>query len=347
MTVGGIVGLAYQWWRWFSQLETWRRDHQHWESFQRGEEPRKPAAPKGALYSVLIIVGALMFVALSGATQVPATHFAVVENTWTGQFFSLGPVTHIFPFEPRLWPLVSRVFKYDLRRQIIEIGEPTKEQPTVQGSGVQADSNSPGRPVVYVHARGWSYPNREKIIELHRRYGPDYLNSWVERVWVSSLKGIQGQRPYDFVGNFRVRMQDEVEKDLQAQLLAEDEQPIVIVSQLAIVNFGYDPAIEGYLDQVAQKEFERQSAEQQILINQKLLLCTLPLELLLGYLIQVALDGRVVAEVDDRQLTDDHNRLLIFGHELGLQVLLNLVLHSDTEVADEVVRSLPLNSLQG
>lgn len=235
-----------------------------WKLRDRSGEARP--IPGFRLAALLIVVGILASVALSGAAQVPATHIAVVENTWTGKFFSLSPGTHVFPFEPRLWPLATLVFKYDLRRQIIEIGG---NQPTIQEAGVQADSKSPGRPVVYFWARGWAYPNRDKIIELHRRYGPRYLDDWVERVWFSSLKGIQGQRPYDYVGNYRVMMQDEVESELQAQLFAEDEEPIVYVSQLAIVDFGYDRAIESYLDQVAQKEFERQQAEQQILINQK------------------------------------------------------------------------------
>lgn len=266
--IGGIAGIVWKWGAWAKALTDYEERHRSWErKWKDGVEPQKPSRPKVAgVYITIVIVGALALIALSGATQVPATHVAVVENTWLGVFFDLGPGTHIFPFEPRLWPLVTNVTKYDLRRQIIEIGG---NKPTVQETGVQADSNSPGRPVVYFWARGWAYPNRVKIIELHRRYGKGYLDDWVERVWVSSLKGIQGQHPYDYVGNFRVRMQDEVEQALQTQLVAEDEEPIVFVSQLAIVDFGYDSAIESYLDLVAQKEFERQQAEQQILINQQ------------------------------------------------------------------------------
>jgi regulator of protease activity HflC (stomatin/prohibitin superfamily) len=245
-------------------------------ALQRRDRGAEPTASGNLGVAVAILVGGLLvFFALTGATQVPATHVAVVENTFTGQFFSLGPGTHIFPFEPRLWPLTTVVTKYDLRRQIIEIGAPPAgsgagdEMEAVMRWGVEADSNSPGRPIVRYHARGWAYPNQDEVIELHRRYGLGYADRWVERVWISALKAVQGRNPYDYVGNNRIQMQDEIEQALQEQLLAEDGEPIVIVSQLAVVNFGYDPNMESYLDSVAQKEFERQQAEQQILINEK------------------------------------------------------------------------------
>lgn len=231
------------------------------DSYDRPDKIPKPHV-KSAL--TLAIAGIVVLIILSGATQVPATHIAVVENSWTGQFFSLGPGTHIFPFEPRLWPIVTSVEKYDLRRQIIEIGgQPVREV------GVQADSNSPGRPVVYFFGRGWAYPNKAKIIELHRRYGKNYQDDWVERVWVSSLKAIQGERPYDFVGNYRVQFQDLVEQELQKQLLDVDEEPIVFVSQLAIVDFDFSAEVNAFLDQVAEKEFKQQQAQQDVRIAEQ------------------------------------------------------------------------------
>jgi hypothetical protein len=249
--VGGIADLTIPSIKWLLTDKWDKKDM---------EKPKMPAKRATAIF----LVGIFMLVALTGATQVPATHIAVVENTFTGQFFSLGPGTHICPFEPRLVPLMTSVAKYDLRRQTIEIGgQPVREV------GVQADSNSPGRPVVYFYGRGWAYPNKEKIIELHRRYGPQYLDGWVERVWVSSLKAIQGENPYDYVGNNRVEFQNLVEKALQKELLAEDESPLVFVSQLAIVDFDFSTEINAFLDQVAQKEFQKQQAEQDVRIAEQ------------------------------------------------------------------------------
>ncbi|PIQ73791.1 hypothetical protein COV58_00540 [Candidatus Roizmanbacteria bacterium CG11_big_fil_rev_8_21_14_0_20_36_8] len=210
----------------------------------------------------IFFLGTILSIILTGATQVPATRIAVVENTWTGRFYTLGPGTHFWPVARNLTPLVSRVFQYDLRRQVIEIGESP-----VQENGVQADSNSPGRPVVFFHARGWANPNPETIIELHKRYGEGYLDNWVERVWVSALKGVQGQAQYDEVGSNRVVFQDLVETTLQMQLLDENETPLVFVSQLAIVDFDFEDSINTYLNTVAEKEFSRQQAEIQIGIN--------------------------------------------------------------------------------
>jgi regulator of protease activity HflC (stomatin/prohibitin superfamily) len=227
---------------------------------------RRTARPRLKLASpiVLTVFGMLFLILMSGSAQVPATHLGVVENTLTGQLYILEPGTHIWPFTPKLVPLITKVTVYDLRRQIIEIGgQPVKEQ------GVQADSESPGRPVVYFYSRGWAYPNPAKLLDLHRRYGESYLDTWVERVWVSQLKAIQGSNPYDYVGNFREAFQDQVEKSLQQQLMADDEQPLVFVSQLAVVDFDYDDTINAFLSSVAQKEFERQQAEQQVLINKR------------------------------------------------------------------------------
>lgn len=219
----------------------------------------------GRMLGIVLLLILFLLLVSSGYTQIPATHIGVAENQWTGNYFTVEPGFHFWPLDPRIVPFAVTVTKYDLRRQIIEIGaEPARQ------NGVQTDSNSPGRPVVFFFARGWAYPNRETIIELHRKYGKTYQDSWVERVWISSLKAIQGEKAYDYVGNYRVQMENDVEKALQLQLIGDNDKPLVFVSQLAIVDFDYDDNVNSYLNEVAKKEFERQSAEQQIIINSKL-----------------------------------------------------------------------------
>lgn len=260
--IGGIGIGVLRYAKYFSKSDKARRRY--------GDEAKEtPSLPSLKLPVLLLILGLFALVALSGATQIPATHMAVVENTWTGQLYTLGPGTHIWPFEPRLTPLVTKVSAYDLRRQIIVIGAFDERGNPNLDSGVRADSNSPGRPTVDFWGRGWAYPNPETLVELHRKYGATYLDTWVERVWISSLKATQGSRPYDFVGNYRAQFENLVEESLQQQLTIEGRAPLVFVSQLSVVNFEFDPNIEGYLNTVAQKEFERQGAEQDILINQK------------------------------------------------------------------------------
>lgn len=215
----------------------------------------KPGIALLALALLLIFFGA-------GTVTVSPTEMAVLENSVTGELSVLTPGTYVWPFYPRTTPFITHAVTYDMRRQIIEIGGQD-----LKAQGVQADSNSPGRPVVYFWARGWTAPNPEKLTTLHKRYGAKYADDWVERVWVSSLKAVQGQNPYDYVGNNRIDMQDGVEAALQTQLLDDDGEPLVFVSQLAIVDFGYDDALENYLNEINAKEFQRKQAEQQIAIN--------------------------------------------------------------------------------
>jgi regulator of protease activity HflC (stomatin/prohibitin superfamily) len=212
----------------------------------------------------LLITSVVLMILLIGSVGVPATSGAIGENTVTGQLFYIGSGTHIFPFDPRMMPFVTHVTKYDLRRQQIEIGD---NKPTIKDGGVEAISSSPGNPNVYFYARGWAMPNPAKLIELHKKYGHNYRDDWVERVWISALKAVQGSKEYNYVGKNRDEFQTLVEQGLQTQLLSDDGEPLVLVSQLAVVDFGYTEDIDKYLNAVAQKEFERQQSEQQILIN--------------------------------------------------------------------------------
>lgn len=224
------------------------------------------------------ILGLLFWIVMAsgGATVVPATHIAVVENTFQGQFYTLGPGTHIWPFSSQLIPFVTKIYPYDLRRQVIEIGEPPEDTKTpldkktmTREYGVPSASDSPGQPIVYYRARGWASPNPEKIVELHRRYGPDYITKWVEQNWVSTIKAIQGKHQYDFLKSNRVALEDEVERALQIQLEDESGIAMVTVSQLVVVDYDYEMKINDYLASVAQLEFSRQESEQKILVNQK------------------------------------------------------------------------------
>lgn len=236
-----------------------------------GERRKQAGHLKGPV--ILFLIGLLWtMVIASGSAHIPGTHVGVIENKWTGQFSALSPGTHIWPFQPRLIPFVTEVTKYDLRRQIVEIGTPdppSKDSRPFIKTAVEADSNSPGRPAVYFHARGWAYPNKDLIVELHKRYGPDYLHTWMERVWVATLKSVQGQNIYSYVGQHRTDFQNDVEHRLQSQLLDNDGNPIVFVSQLAVVNFEFTDATKQYLQTVQKVEFDRQQAELLEQVNTK------------------------------------------------------------------------------
>lgn len=215
---------------------------------------------------VLAVIGVLGFFWMLAAVYVPATSRAVVENTATGSIKVIGPGVHVWPLQPDLVPLASKVTIYNMRRQRIEIGFEKPEPGNVQG--VAAGSSSPGNPTVYIEARGWATPDPKYLAQLHRDYGPDYANSWVERNWVTALKAVQGRHPYNYLTGHRDKMSTEVEETLQKQLYVGDV-PLVDISQLAITNFDFDKSINDQLDLVANKEFERQKAEEDIVIAEQ------------------------------------------------------------------------------
>lgn len=258
MAVGGFIWGAYRVARYYEEED--RGD-------KRDEKRLRWIGPVALLLAGIV----WMIFAATGTAQVPATHVAVVENTWTGTFSKLGPGTYIFPFQPRLIPFVTHVTKYSLRPADgqVEVGEPTDGRTFDIKRAVEADSNSPGRPSVYFWARVWAYPNKDMIIDLHKRYGSDYLDNWIEKVYIAALKSVQGRSEYFYVGQDRVEFQNEVEKALQAQLVASDGTPLVYVQQLAVVNFKFSDATEAFLQSVQKIEFDRQQAEQQIEVNRK------------------------------------------------------------------------------
>lgn len=207
---------------------------------------------------ISLILGALCVGSIFGffwmlsAVYVPATSAAVVENTATGNFKQIGPGLHIWPLQPNLTPFMSKTTVYNMRREKIEIGE--------EGAGIPSGSASAGNPTVFIKARGWASPNPDKLIELHKKYGADYANNWVEQNWITAAKTVQGQHPYDYLVNNREGMANEIEVALQKQLVDDDEKPLVLVSQLAITNFDFEAQIQQLLKDVAAKEFERQKA---------------------------------------------------------------------------------------
>ena len=74
------------------------------------------------LLGILFLVVVFVMLASSSCTQIPATHIGVGENQFTGEYFTLEPGLHVWPLDPRIVPFAVNVTKYDLRRQIIEIG---------------------------------------------------------------------------------------------------------------------------------------------------------------------------------------------------------------------------------
>jgi hypothetical protein len=241
-------------------------------SRRRGaSEPIEPAPrPPGFILPIVVAVAGILLSGIVGAaTVVPPNSVAVIENTAAGSITTIGAGTHLWPFEPRLVPFITRTYVYTLKQTRIEIGGQLKNERNERtiANGVPSTSNSPGQPVVYYYAQGWAEPNPAKLEQLHRRYGPTFADTWVEPTWVTTLKSLQGQRPFDYVASSRAKLESEVETALQTQLNDDDAQPLVFVRQLAIVDFDYDDVTNRRLAEISQREFERQQAVAQIEIN--------------------------------------------------------------------------------
>lgn len=217
------------------------------------------------LPATLAIIGIILMVILSAAVQIKPTEVGVVENSLSGEIYALDPGTHIWPFSKNVTPFITSVTVYSTMARSIEIGS----APAANG-GVSASSSSEGQPLVFFYARGWATINKTTILELHKKYGQDYLVGWVEKLWVTSLKQVQGDHTYDYVANTRLEMETLVEAELQTRLMSSDGvTPLVYVTQLAIVDFDYDEKVNAYLDSVSQMQFQRQQAEMQVEINKQ------------------------------------------------------------------------------
>ena len=240
-----------------------------------GDKGERPKLKLPGLVIVAVLVLALYMLSLPSSTaQIPATHMGVLENTLYGTLEPLQPGTYVWPFTPQLWPFVTKVTLYDLRRQVVEIGVPDPKVKAPDGLsatqffGVPSASSSLGQPIVFFHARGWASPNPATLTMLHRRYGPTYLDTWVEPQWVTTLKNVQRVKPYDYVKTNALDLQIEVEDALEEHL-SDGSTALVLVSQLAVIDYDYETKINDSLRAVADKEFERQLAQQQLAVNQK------------------------------------------------------------------------------
>lgn len=271
--------VAVVWFLVVSPFGSYLGKHEEWKerSYTRTDGDKEPTLQgKRVMFGVIVSVLLVVFLVglPTGSTYIPPTHVGVLENTVTGHLSSMRPGTYIFlltGLEPI--PFVSRVTKYNVQRHIIEIGEPdgTKlppEKSETQFFGVPSASDSPGQPIVYFRARGWAYPNVDKITELHRRYGVNYQTGWVEAQWTTALKNVQRRSSYDAVKNDPLKFQSAVEESLQEHLNDTDGVPLVFVSQLAILNYDYDKILNDYLQSIANKGLEKQVQEQQLLVNQ-------------------------------------------------------------------------------
>jgi len=263
LLTGGCVWLAIKIWRYHGV-----------DAYDR----KSVKKPKMHFQIAMTVIGLLWFIVSvgGGVVVIQPTEIGVVENRLIGQVYPLSSGTHVWPFSPNVVPLFTKTSTYSIRNQVVEIGETPKDKKPpdglseTQAFGVPSSSDSPGMPVVFFKARGWAQVNLSNVAELHKRFGPQYLDKWVEQNWISTLKAAQSKHPFDYCKLNREALQTEVEEALQAQLEVHGpDGPIqlVIVSQLAIVDFDYSKKTNDFLDELLRSDYTRQQAIQMQLIN--------------------------------------------------------------------------------
>lgn len=220
---------------------------------------------------LLVLMGILGIVDMTSAQYIGPAEIGVVENTSTGHLRVIKSGLHIWPFDSKVVPLVSNTSKYDLGAVKFEIGEGDK----TNKDGVQADSNTEGRPVVYFHNQINVTPNPDKIIELHKKFGPGYINSWVKQGAESATKTVQGNLPFDYVGNNRGDFELKVREELERRLKLDVGESWVNVNQVVVINYDYDDSTNNSLTQIfaakqkaSQAEAELKEAAQRKLITE-------------------------------------------------------------------------------
>lgn len=232
----------------------------------KARKREKYSVPPFKVGSAIVVLGVLgTFWAFTSITYVSASEMAVVENTTTGSLKALGPGLHMWPFDPKVVPFVSNVSTYSII-QDFDIGAGAK----TNKDGIQADSSSPGRPVVYFHNRIKVTPNKDKLVELHRRFGPGYINSWVRQVAESATKTVQGQNTLDYVGNNRGEFQQKVRDELEMNLRISVGDAWVYVNQVIVMDYDFDDATNAALKNIADAQFKvTQAVSEAALAEQK------------------------------------------------------------------------------
>jgi len=205
----------------------------------------------------------VIWIATSFIVVIPPTHAAVLKNELYGTARYVGPGWRFVN------PIFERVEKYDMRLQEFQIGQPNK----VDGAGnivemkaVDAGSNSPGLPLVYlvVTARvkysADGCPGAEcNLVDIELRYGKDKWGELVKDRMEMNAREVAGRNSYDYVGKNRDAFAVEV-----GQELTNDMAGLADFAYVGIPWYDFSKFINEQLDQVAERERELERRAQEV-----------------------------------------------------------------------------------
>lgn len=210
---------------------------------------------------IAVILLAISTICFSGAYIGPV-EYGVVENGFNGQISAITEGVHFWPKDKNLVPFASKVTKYDLRQIEVTVGQGAVANET---TGIEARSTSPGNPKIYFIMRALIQIEPDAVLTIHRQYGTNYRQLWVEKSFVSAIKTVQGGLTYDSVYD-RKGMEDKIKAAFAQKMFLSGIQAIKI-AQVDIVDYNFEQSLDQLLTEIKNKEFERQTAEKLNQIN--------------------------------------------------------------------------------
>jgi regulator of protease activity HflC (stomatin/prohibitin superfamily) len=233
----------------------------------RGSEDRdtKQAAASAMFVGVGLCLVALLWVVFSSLIAVPPTHAAILRNNLAGTARYVGPGWR--------WinPIVEVAQTYDMRNQEYQIGHPNKKDAadnviTDGMLAVDAASNSPGLPVVYLNVTARvRYSDNGcpgtgcDLVYIEMNYGQErWAHLVVDRMEMNARE-IAGNNAYNYVGTDREGFAADVKEHLQS-----DMDGLAIFEFVGIPWYDFTKETNDQLDLVAERQREMERREQDI-----------------------------------------------------------------------------------
>lgn len=234
------------------------------EKNEYGELAWAAWAPKVVKWGGVVVIAFLAInVVKSVVVVVPPTHAAVMKNELHGTARYASPGWRFVN------PIIEKVEVYDMRLQEFQIGTPNEMDSVgniVKMTAVDAGSNSPGLPLVYLvvtsrvkySAEGCPGPECD-LVDIELRYGKGKWSELVKDRMEMNAREVAGRNPYDYVGKNRDAFAGEVSTELE-----DDMDGLAEFAYVGIPWYDFSTFINEQLDQVAERERELERRAQDV-----------------------------------------------------------------------------------
>lgn len=217
----------------------------------------------GAVFLLVLLIS----VGVSSVLVVPTTSAAVLKTSLYGTMRYVGPG---WKFKH---PLFETATIYDLQVKEFQIGEPNEKNPegvVTAVKAVEADSSSPGRPIVYLTVTGrFRYSTKNcpgpecDLVTIERKYGKGGWESLVKDRMEMVVREIAGKNPYNYVGDRR----DEFAQNAYERL-KEELDGLANIEFVGIPWYDFSKFINDQLDKVAEQEQANEQKKQEVVREQ-------------------------------------------------------------------------------